>query len=142
MDFSSAVYERRKFHTKFSTPAHPYYVLFHNQFRNHLDSPEAVCKMNQLVDCFEHANEYPRPPSLLYHQTYDHLLDALKRRLDKREEDLFCSDVDASLHVLRYKDPSGSFVEENVKSYDGLRAHFGFKQGQLQPDEDAESQFM
>ncbi|KAI1623065.1 hypothetical protein EDD37DRAFT_455481 [Exophiala viscosa] len=98
--------------------------------------------MNQLVDCFKLAKEYPKATALLHHQTYDHFLEALKKRLDSREEDLFCSDADANVHGLRCRESQSPFVPGCVKSYDDLRTYFGFKEGQLQSDEDAQSQFI
>lgn len=98
--------------------------------------------MNQLLHCLDNANEYPRKPSLGDYQTYDRLLDALKKRLDRREKDLFCSDGASKVNVLQCKNSRHSFVDNCIETYDGLRTYLGFKEGQLQPGEDPQSQFM
>ena len=98
--------------------------------------------MNQLLHCFDNANNYPKSPSLLHHQTYEHVLEAWKGRLDEREDDLCSAEGMAEVHLLECKDSQKPFVPHCVKTYDELRTYFGFKDGKPQPDEDPQSQFL
>jgi len=65
------------------------------------------------------------PKSLVYHNTYKHILDTHVERLNKQENRLFCDEDKADLELWEYRDQStGTKIGEAIQLSSNLLTRY------------------
>lgn len=74
-----------------------------------------------FVSSCREAASFPR--NLVYHDTYEHNLKAYVRRLDVREDQLFCRELNSILDLWEYDDVTTRFRGKRIRGTNELKTH-------------------